>query len=56
MAGGLAELFGKGKDELLANTLVVFVSFIPYFGVKELGRVLGKDKIGALFFRKRADA
>jgi len=55
----LAELFGnflgKGPNELLANSLVVFVAFIPYFGVKELGRVLGQDKILALFFRRRAD-
>jgi hypothetical protein len=52
--GGLAELFGKGPHEFLANSLVVFVAFIPYFGVKELGRVLGEDKIRRLFFRKRA--
>jgi hypothetical protein len=55
----LTELFGnflgKGPNELLANSLVVFVAFIPFFGVKELGRVLGQDKIWALFFRKRAD-
>ena len=55
----LTELFGnslgKGPNELLANSLIVFVAFIPYFGVKELGRVLGEDKIRALFFRKRAD-
>jgi len=52
----LTELFGnflgKGPHELLANSLIVFVAFIPYFGVKELGRVLGQDKIWALFFRK----
>jgi hypothetical protein len=53
--GGLAELVGKGTHELLANSLVVFVAFIPYFGVKELGRVLGEDKIRALFFRTRDD-
>jgi hypothetical protein len=53
--GGLAELFGKGAHELLANSLVVLVAFIPYFGVKELGRVLGEDKIRALFFQKRAE-
>jgi hypothetical protein len=55
----LTELFGnflgKGPNELLANSLIVFVAFIPYFGVKELGRVLGQDKIRALFFRRRAD-
>jgi hypothetical protein len=53
--GGLADLLGKGHHELLANSLVVFVAFIPYFGVKELGQVLGEDKIRALFFRRRAD-
>ena len=52
--GGIAEFFGKGH-ELLANSLVVFVAFIPFFGVKELGRVLGEEKIRALFFRRRAD-
>jgi hypothetical protein len=52
--GGLAEFFGKGTHELLANSLVVFVAFFPYFGVKELGRVLGEDKIRALFFQKGA--
>jgi hypothetical protein len=50
--GGIADYFGKGH-ELLANCLVVFVAFIPFFGVKELGRVLGEEKIGALFFRRR---
>jgi len=50
--GGIAEFFGKGH-ELLANCLIVFVAFIPFFGVKELGRVLGEEKIRALFFRRR---
>jgi len=50
--GGVADFFGKGH-ELLANCLVVFVAFIPFFGVKELGRVLGEEKIRALFLRRR---
>jgi hypothetical protein len=50
--GGIAEFFGKGH-ELLANSLVVFVAFIPFYGVKELGRVLGQDKVQPLFFRRR---
>jgi hypothetical protein len=53
LMGGLDEFLGKGPHELLANSLVVFVAFIPFFGVKELGRVLGQDKIMALFFRRR---
>jgi len=52
---GLVDYFGKGSHELLAGCLVIFVALIPFFAVKELGRVLGEDKIRTLFFRKRAD-
>ena len=55
LTGGLIELSEKGYHELLANSLVVFVAFIPFFAVKELGRVFGEDKIRTLFFKKRAD-
>jgi hypothetical protein len=34
--------------------VIIFVGFIPFFCVKELGRVLGQDKITALFLRRRA--
>jgi hypothetical protein len=54
LTGGLVELSEKGPRELLANGLVVFVALVPYFAVKELGRVLGKDRIGSLFFRRSA--
>jgi hypothetical protein len=53
LTGDLVAFLGKGPNEFIANALVVFVAFIPFFGVKELGRVLGQDKIQALFFRKR---
>jgi hypothetical protein len=52
---GLIEFSEKGLHELLANSLVVFVAFIPFFAVNELGRVFGKDKLRALFFKRRAD-
>lgn len=52
---GFIELSEKGSDELLANSLVVFAAFLPFFAVKELGRVLGESKIQALFFRRRTD-
>ncbi len=54
LLGGLSDLLGKGHDELLANSLIVFVGFIPFFAFRELGRVLGEGKIRALFFRSRA--
>jgi hypothetical protein len=53
--GGVVALLGKGHHELLSGCLVVFVALIPFFAVKELGRVLGEDKTRALFFKRRAD-
>jgi len=55
LAGGLVEYFGKGPHEFLAESLIIFVALIPFFGVRELGRVLGKEKIRALFFLRRVD-
>lgn len=53
---GVQTLLAKDHHELLAGCLAVFVSLFPFFGVKELGRVLGEEKILALFFRRRGDA
>ena len=50
---GLVGFLDKGPHELLAGLLVIFVALIPFFAIKELGRVLGEDKIMALFFRAR---
>lgn len=55
LMGGLVEFSEKGFHEVLANSLIVFVALIPFFAVKELGRVLGQKTIWALFFRRRAD-
>jgi len=55
ITGGLHDLYEKGFHELLANSLVVFVALIPFFAVKELGRVLGERKIRDLFFRSSVD-
>ena len=49
----LFELSEKGFHELLANSLIVFVALIPFFAIKEPGRVLGQEKIRALFFQRR---
>ena len=53
LVGGLQDLISKGWNEVLAYVLVVFFAFIPFFAFKELGRVLGEEKIRALFFRGR---
>jgi hypothetical protein len=56
IAAGVAEYMGQGYEVILANSMVVFVALIPFFAVKELGRVLGREKIGRLFFRPRGQA
>jgi len=40
-------------DELLGRALVVFCTFIPLFGFRELRRVLGEEEFHALLFRSR---
>ena len=55
LTGGLIELSENGYHELLANSLVVFVAFIPFFAVKELQRVFGVGELRALFFKNRVD-
>jgi len=50
-AAGLAELSGQGYL-LLANSLVILIAFIPFFGIKELARVWGDKQLMALFFSR----
>lgn len=52
---GLADFFSKGPHELLAECLVIFVAFLPFFAFRELGQVLGEGRIWTLFFRRRDD-
>jgi hypothetical protein len=56
LAAAFFEFFAqKGIDEVLANAVVVVVALIPFFAVKELGRVLGRERVAALFFRNRVE-
>jgi hypothetical protein len=56
LAATLGEFFAqKGIDEVLANSLLVLVALIPFFAVKELGRVLGHERVAALFFRNAVE-
>jgi hypothetical protein len=45
-------LVNEGSDEILARTIMVIVTFIPFFSFLETDRVLGKGKLFALFFRE----
>lgn len=53
MSGGFREIIGKGKNDLLASSMIVFFTFIPFFAFKELSRVMGEGKIWNLFFLRR---
>lgn len=53
LRGWLIEIQGTGKFEFLAHVLMVFFMFIPFFAFKELAKILGKGKIGRLFFRDK---
>lgn len=55
LAGGVADLFGRGFHELLAESLVIFVALLPFFAVKELARVIGVVKMRELFFLRRPE-
>jgi len=53
--GGVGEILSKDSHELLANSLIVLVALLPFFMVKELGRVLGEKTIRTLFFLPRSE-
>jgi hypothetical protein len=41
-------------DDLIAKTIVIFCAFIPLFAFRELARVIGGDKLHALFLKSGA--
>jgi hypothetical protein len=41
-------------DDLLARSVIIFLTFIPLFAFRELGRVLGQDKFRNMMFRTSA--
>jgi hypothetical protein len=53
LAGGIEEIVGRGKYELLARCMVIFFAFIPFFAFRELGQLLGEGKLREMFFRRR---
>jgi hypothetical protein len=53
LAAGVMNFLDKGFHELLAGSLIIFVALLPFFAIRELGRVIGTDKLSTLFFRGR---
>jgi hypothetical protein len=50
LAAGFEDFVSKGEYELLASSLVVFFTFIPFFAFREFNRVLGTGKLWACLF------
>jgi hypothetical protein len=38
-------------DDLISRSIVIFCAFVPLFAFRELGRVMGEDKLHAFFFK-----
>jgi len=45
-----------GMYEILARMIMLILSFIPFFAFWEIGRVLGRGKLSALFFSRQSEA
>ena len=52
-AGILHGVVEHGVYELLARTVMMFGAFIPFFAFWEVGRVIGPQKLSAMFFSRR---
>ncbi len=52
LLGGLRAIGELGAYELGARVLMLIVAFVPFFAFWELGRILGKQRLYALFFSK----
>jgi beta-phosphoglucomutase family hydrolase len=52
IAAGLTSLRASGAGEILGRSLVMFFAFIPFFALRETGRVLGEGKLRDLFWSK----
>ena len=46
-------LLDIGVHELFARLIMLFISFVPFFAFWEVGHVLGRGQLIALFFSKR---
>ena len=50
LVAGLREIGDLGANELGARVLMLIVAFVPFFAFSEIGRVLGAQKLAAMFF------
>ena len=53
ITASISSIQDTGAGELLGRSLVMFFAFIPFFALRETGRVLGEGKLEELFLRPR---
>ena len=56
IAESLSEIGGGSLPVILAGGLIMFVVLVPFFAFREIGRVLGQNKLYHLFFVEGAKA
>ena len=56
LAGAWLDLLSQSKEEMLARTVMMVVTFIPFVALLEIARVLGEGRLVALFFQRRSAA
>lgn len=54
LSWGVEAVLGLRKQDVLANFLVLYVTLIPLFAVRQLEKVLGPGRLFALFFKNKA--
>lgn len=52
----LREFNGAGKFALVGKCVVTFFALVPFFGLKEIGRVLGRGKLKGMFLGRKGNA
>jgi hypothetical protein len=55
LIGGLTEIRTLGAYELAARVLMMVAAFIPFFAFSEMGRIMGVDRLRAMFFSRPQD-
>jgi hypothetical protein len=51
----LRHLTDLGMYEILARVVMLILAFVPFFAFWEIGRVLGRSKLSALFFSRQSE-
>ena len=55
IAASFPKIGGEGWKGILVVGSILFVALIPFFAYRELARVLGKDELHSLIFKRGAE-